>query len=75
MRFINLLQTFFDDVGINLRGRNIRVAQHHLHGAQVRAAIEQVRGKTVPQHMRRQRFTQPRFAAVRAQNFPERDAV
>src|SRR5260370_8193822 len=59
MRFINLLQPLLDDMGINLCGRNIRVAQHELDGTQVRAALEQMSGKTVPQHVWSKRHAQP----------------
>ncbi len=37
--FINLFQPLLDYVRVDLRRRNIRVAQHHLHGAQICAAL------------------------------------
>ena len=38
-------------------------AQHQLHRAQIRPALQQMRGEAVPQHMRRQRHAQSRPAA------------
>ena len=52
--FINLFNALFGHVGVNLRRGNIGMAEHHLHGAQVGAVLEQVRGKGVAQHMRRE---------------------
>lgn len=71
MRFINLFQTLFDNVGINLGCCNIRVAQHHLHGAQIRSAIQQVRGKTVPQHVRTHTFLYARVLCRIIANVPD----
>ena len=69
MRFINLFQSFFDHVGINLGGGNIRMAQHHLHGTKIGSAVKQVRGETVPQHVRSKAFSQSRLTSVIAQIF------
>src|ERR1700683_751744 len=75
MRLINLLQSFFDHVRVNLRGGYIGMAKHHLHRAEIGAAVEQVSRKAVPQHVRRQRFAQPGLSAVQRQILPERNAV
>src|ERR1700691_5662888 len=75
MRFINLLQSFFDYVCVNLRGGYIGMAKHHLHRTEIGAAIEQVSCKAVPQHVRRQRFAQPGLSSVQRQILPESDAV
>ena len=40
-------------VGINLRGRNVGVAENGLHGAQICAILHHVSGATVAQHVRR----------------------
>src|SRR6267143_617955 len=71
MRFVNLLQPLLDNVGVDLRCRNIRVAKHQLNGSQIRAALEQVCGETMPQHVRGQRHSQFRPAPVRGENFPD----
>ncbi len=41
------LQPRLRDMGINLRGRKAAVTEQHLHSAQVRAVIEQMRGESV----------------------------
>src|SRR5437016_4763958 len=46
------LEAFAVDVGIDLRGRDVGVAEHRLDGAQIRTALEQVGGETVPQRVR-----------------------
>jgi hypothetical protein len=47
------LQVLGGDVGVDLRGGDVRVAEHGLHGAQVGAALQQVRGEGVPELVRR----------------------
>ena len=37
---------------VNLRGRNVGVAEHFLDDAQIGAVAEQMRGKAVPEQMR-----------------------
>ena len=46
------LQALLDHMGIDLRGRNIGVAEQRLHDAQIRAVVQQVAGKGVAQHVR-----------------------
>ncbi len=46
---VGALQSLDRDVRVNLRRGKTGVAQQSLHAAQVRAAIEHVRGETVPQ--------------------------
>lgn len=50
---------FFHHVQINLRRLQFGVPQQFLHGADVGAVFEQMRGKGVPEHMRRHSFVQP----------------
>jgi hypothetical protein len=52
MRLIYLFQPFFDYMGIDLRRRDVGMAEHQLDRPQIRATLQQVRGKTVSQHMR-----------------------
>jgi hypothetical protein len=40
------------DMGVELGGRQRRVAEQFLHDAQVRAALEQMGGRAVPQPVR-----------------------
>ncbi len=50
---VDLDQLFHRDVCVDLRRRKTCMAQQFLDVAQVGAAVEQVRGKAVPQAMRR----------------------
>src|SRR4029077_488734 len=64
-------QTRLQDVRINLRGRKIRVPQHHLDGAQVGPAFEQVRRKRMADDVRAQRARHPPRRAMAFENLPE----
>src|SRR2546430_14577376 len=50
---IDLLQPRSRNVGVDLRRRDVRVAEHHLDGAQIGAVLEQMRGERMPQHVGR----------------------
>src|SRR5947207_577103 len=73
MRFINLLQPLLDDMCINLSSGNVGVAENELNRSKVRTALEQVRGKTVSQHMRRKRYTQNPHPYMNPKNLPHPD--
>ena len=49
---------FFENIsvhmGIDLSGRNIRMAQHFLHNTKVRASLKQMRSKGMPKLVRRE---------------------
>ena len=45
-------QPFFEHMGIDLRGRNVGVAEECLHHAQIRTVMQQVAGKGVAQYVR-----------------------
>ena len=50
------------DMGIDLRRRDVGVAEHLLHAAQIGAAVEQMAGEGMAQHVRRQpRRVEPGF--------------
>src|SRR4249919_2997371 len=49
---VDLLELFAREVGVHLGGRDVGVAEHLLHGAQVTAAGEQVGGEAVAQRVR-----------------------
>src|ERR1700759_557380 len=66
-----MAQTRPHDVGIHLGGRNIRVAEHGLHAAQIRPAFEEVSGATVPEHVRRQVMENPGLLSVTLDQGPE----
>jgi hypothetical protein len=47
------------DVGVDLRGGDVGVAQQQLHHAQVGAVVDEVRGEGVAQRVRRDRRAMP----------------
>ena len=51
-----LLEAFLKHVRVDLRGRDVGVAEELLHDAQGGAAIEQVRREGVPEHVRGDAF-------------------
>ena len=46
-------QPLLDDMGVDLRGRDVGMAEQLLHGAKIRAALQQMAGEGVAEHMRR----------------------
>jgi hypothetical protein len=48
---VDLLETRFRDVRVELRGREALVTEQFLHDAQIRAALEQMRGVGVAQRV------------------------
>src|SRR5262245_47689086 len=69
---VQLLQARPRDVCVDLRRRDVRVAEHHLHAAQVRAVLEEVRREGMPQDVRRDVRLDPRLARVAGDLHPER---
>jgi hypothetical protein len=53
---MQLLQTLSRYMSIDLRGRDVGVAEQQLHHAQVGAVVQEVRGEGVTQHMGRNAF-------------------
>ena len=51
---VDRAQARLQHVRVNLRRRQIGVAQHHLDGPEIGAAFEQMRRERVPQHVRAQ---------------------
>src|SRR5271156_3383158 len=51
-RAMHLAQVALREMGVNLRGRDVAVTEHLLHGAQIGAALEQMRGEAMPQRVR-----------------------
>ena len=49
---MHCLEPLLIDVGINLRRRNVGMAEHFLDNAQIGAVAEQMRGETVPEQVR-----------------------
>src|SRR5438552_12375832 len=56
---------------VDLRRRDVRVAEHRLHGAQVGAALEQMGGEAVAQRVRVDALLDACRARVSAEQLPE----
>ena len=50
--FMHVAQVFVRHVGVYLRGADVSVAEHGLHGAYVCAVTQQVRREHMAQHVR-----------------------
>src|SRR4029077_21126702 len=68
---VQLLEPLARHVRVDLCGRKIAVPEQHLHHAQVRAVIEQVRGEGVPEGMRGELLGDPGLARVALDDVPE----
>ncbi len=53
MLFDQASQPLLDDMGIDLRGRDVGMAEQLLHRAQIGAPLQEMAGKGVTEHMRR----------------------
>src|SRR5580704_11410450 len=58
------------DVGVDLRGRDVRVPQHVLHRTQVGAALEQMRRERMAERVWRHVRRDPRGGHVFPKDFP-----
>src|SRR5258708_5029123 len=67
----SLSQSRTNYVRINLRGGNVRVAEHRLHASEVGAALEQMRRKGVAENVRREVVKNTGLAAISAQELPK----
>src|SRR5271157_2681044 len=68
---INLLQPLLQNVRIDLRGRNLTVPEHKLDRAQISSPFEKMRGKRVPDQMRRQGNRKACLTPVAGQDLPK----
>jgi hypothetical protein len=46
-------QSLLDDMGVDLGGRDVGVAEELLHRAQIRAVLQEMAGEGMTEHMRR----------------------
>src|SRR5687767_9547484 len=69
---VRRLQALARDVGVDLRGGDIGVAEKELHHAQVGAVVDEVRGEGMAQHMRRKLLAGDGARAVAPDQVPER---
>ena len=68
---VQILEAGPGDMGIDLGGRQVAVAEQHLHHPQVGAMVEQVGGEGVAQGVRRNRRTDRRHLRVMLDAMPE----
>src|SRR3989339_427472 len=61
-------------MGVNLGGGDVGMAQHHLHGAEIRAMFQQVGGKGVAEHMGADFFVDSLPACALLDDLPETQA-
>jgi len=54
--FVRLLEMGVGDVGVNLCGRNVGVAEHLLDGADICAVLNEMRCERMPERVRRYVF-------------------
>ena len=72
MLAVQVLQALAGDMRVDLRSRQIAVAQQQLDDAQIGAAIQQVGRKGVPQAVRRQFTVNTCFFSIALDDVPER---
>src|SRR3546814_10511806 len=60
------LQALAQHVGVDLRGRDVGVAQHLLQRAQVGAVVQQMAGEGVAQHVRRHLRSEEHTSALQS---------
>src|SRR5881275_1278390 len=72
---VDRAQPRFEHVRVDLRRREVGVAEHQLNRAQVGAAFEQMRGERVAEDVRTQRARQSGLQRVLLQDLPEADAA
>src|SRR3989454_8998444 len=68
---VDLSQPLAVDVRVDLRRRDVRMAEHDLHGSQIGAPLQKMRREGVAQHMRAEPGSQTDGAAMLLENFPE----
>src|SRR5437867_7137118 len=68
---VDLPQALTIDVRVDLRRRDVGVAEHHLHGSQVGAALQQMRREGVTQHVRAELAPETDRASVLLEDLPE----
>ena len=68
---VDILELLLDHVGINLGGRDVRMAQHLLNGAQIRPVLQQVGGEGVAQGVGRDVLFNLRLLLIVLDDLPE----
>src|SRR5688572_32947764 len=68
---VDRAHALFEHVRVDLRRRQIGVTEHHLDRPEVRAALEQVGGERVTQHVRAEGLRQSGLRRVALEDLPE----
>jgi len=68
---VQLFEMFSGDMGVDLSGSDIGMAQHHLDRPQVCPPFQKVRGKGMSQGVGRKRFGDPSALCIISQPMPE----
>src|SRR5262249_23646320 len=68
---VHLAEARLQHMRVDLRRRQIRMPEHGLNRAQVRAALKQVRCEGMPEHVRTQRAPYAGRTSVRFEQLPE----
>src|SRR5881394_4082771 len=69
---VELLEPLARDVRVDLRGRDVGVAEQELHHAKVGAVVDEVRREGMAQHVRRELLAGNGARAVAPDEMPER---
>src|SRR5580704_13070997 len=69
---MQFLQTLAGDVSVDLSRRQVAVPEKHLHHAQIRAVVQQMGRKGMPQGMRRELFLDAGLFGIPLDDVPER---
>src|ERR1044071_3666693 len=69
---VQRLQALARDVRVDLRGGDVGMPEKELHDAQISAVIDEVRGKGMAQHVRRELLAGNRARAIAPDQVPER---
>jgi hypothetical protein len=70
---VDSAQPSLEDVRIDLCRREIGVPEHDLDGAEIGAALEQMRSKGMAQYVRTQLARDPGLRPIAFEDFPESD--
>ena len=68
---MDFFETGVFDMGIDLCGGDAGMAQHHLNRPKIRSMIQQMGGKRMPEHVRRDGFANPGSSRAVLEDFPK----